>query len=161
MRRKWEEKCEETDSRIVRMDHLSNVWALGSCAYVGHVLMLRNSYNCCVAESLGVMSISGSENTLTSRMDRQEHAFLDLVDQLGDLLEGCNMRGDLREIKANINLCGIRTFINVVNIVAGSSSSGKEIKPDVYQEVLDCCAAMLDEFSDIMTAELSRKLPPR
>lgn len=36
-----------------------------------------------------------------------------------------------------------------------------EIKPDVFQEVPDVVAKLLDEYADIMPPELPRKLPPR
>ncbi|KAL3506692.1 hypothetical protein ACH5RR_032074 [Cinchona calisaya] len=36
-----------------------------------------------------------------------------------------------------------------------------KIKPDMFQELLDCCVAGLDEFADIMPVGLSKKLPPQ
>ncbi|KAL3518578.1 hypothetical protein ACH5RR_021167 [Cinchona calisaya] len=46
------------------------------------------------------MPTTVSGNTLSKRMDYQEHAFSDLINRLGDLSAGYNMLLDLRELKA-------------------------------------------------------------
>ncbi|KAL3534576.1 hypothetical protein ACH5RR_003037 [Cinchona calisaya] len=60
------------------------------------------------------MSPAGSGNTLSERMDCQEHAFSNLIDRLGKLLAGYNMLQYLRELKANFT-----TMKNHVSTLSG------------------------------------------
>ncbi|KAI9173881.1 hypothetical protein LWI28_008043 [Acer negundo] len=67
--------------------------------------------------------------------------------------------------RLRLNLLESTSMINAVNSGAmpahGVLETILKIKPDVMVEVLDEVGAVLEEFYDVMLAELPRKLPPR
>ncbi|KAL3518411.1 hypothetical protein ACH5RR_021000 [Cinchona calisaya] len=107
---------------------------------------------------------TGSGNTLPEWMTRQEQAFSQLMDWLGDLPVGYVLMNDLREINAISAVLRehMRTVDATIDFLSvGPSSSGDrgkqgsqisaiqlendltEIKADVFQEWPDCCVRNL------------------
>ncbi|KAL3528094.1 hypothetical protein ACH5RR_012750 [Cinchona calisaya] len=59
------------------------------------------------------MPAMGSGNTLSKMMDRQEHAFLDMIDRLGELPVGYNMLQDLREL--NVSFTVLKSHVTITS----------------------------------------------